>query len=73
MQKPEDYDERRKWQDEFRARGNVPPCGRNACTNLVFKPYLNKGTPLIYCEDCAALINHYRPADPLCYPEPLNG
>ena len=67
-QKPEDYHERRKWQDAARARGEIPECGRFACTKKADPPFLNKHMPLIYCADCAALINHY---SDLCYPEPL--
>lgn len=67
MRKPEDYDDRRRWQDEFRARGEAVPCGRNACENMVATPYVNTHTPLLYCADCAALINFYNPG--LCTPE----
>lgn len=65
--KPADYRARRRWQDEARARGEVPECGREVCTNRVEPAFLNKHTPLLYCEDCAALINHHNPG--FCYPE----
>lgn len=62
------YWDRRKWQDRARARGEVPECGRASCTRPADPPYLNRGSPLIYCSWCAAEINRFTPG--LCYPEP---
>lgn len=59
--KPADYHDRRRWQDEARARGEAPECGRQVCTNSADPAWTNKGTPLLYCRQCAALINRYNP------------
>lgn len=59
--KPADYHARRQWQDEARARGEVPECGREACHNPASPAWVNKGTPLLYCSTCARLINGYNP------------
>ena len=68
MKKPLDYHDRRRWQDEARAAGRVPECGREACTSTVGpQPWVNAGTPLLYCPACARRINEYNPG--LCAPE----
>jgi hypothetical protein len=69
--KPDDYHDRRKWQDEARARGEKPECGRGACTNKADPAWSNRGTPLLYCESCANLINRFPAHDglPLCFLE----
>ena len=65
--KPRDYDERRRWQDEARARGEVPECGREACHSPAVPAWVNAHTPLLYCRMCARLINAYNPG--FCTPE----
>lgn len=65
--KPRDYHERRKWQDEARARGEVPECGREACHNPASPAWVNRHTPLLYCANCAAAINAFNPI--MCTPE----
>lgn len=55
------YAARREWQDRARARGEVPECGRGACTRPASPAYVNKGTPLLYCAVCAAGINRFNP------------
>ncbi len=58
--KPRDYHERRRWQDDARARGEVPECAA----------WVNSGTPLLYCGGCARLINRYNALGTvLCSPE----
>ena len=43
--KPRDYRARREWQIAARARGEVPECGREACTNPVGRrPFVGSGT-----------------------------
>lgn len=59
--KPRDYHARRRWQDEARARGEIPECGREACETPADPAYVNKHTPLLYCWRCAATINRYNP------------
>ncbi len=65
---PADYHARRRWQDEQRAAGQPPDCGREACCNKAAPAYVNAGTPLLYCLECAVMINLYNPG--LCSPEP---
>ena len=65
--KPHSYDDRRRWQDAARARGEIPECGREVCTNPADPAYVNSGTSLLYCRTCATLINRYNPG--LCKPE----
>lgn len=65
--KPPDYQARRTWQNEARARGDVPECGREACHEPADPAWLNHHTPLLYCARCAALINKHNPG--FCYPE----
>lgn len=65
--KPINYHDRRRWQDDARARGEVPECGREACHEPADPAWVNKGTPLLYCACCARLINRYNPG--LCSPE----
>ena len=57
--KPATYAERRKWQDAQRAAGHDPECGREACVNPAAPAWVNAGTPLLYCRQCARLINTY--------------
>jgi hypothetical protein len=57
--KPADYHDRRRWQDEARARGDVPECGRGACTSKAEPAWVNSGTPLLYCGGCARSINGF--------------
>lgn len=59
--KPLDYHARRAWQDEARARGEVPECGREVCKSPADPAWVNAHTPLLYCRRCAALINAYNP------------
>lgn len=63
MSKPLDYHARRQWQDEARARGEIPECGREACHNLAEPAWVGSGTgvDLLYCAECARLINRYTP------------
>lgn len=64
------YPARRKWQDEARARGEIAECGREACHRPADPAWLNHYTPLIYCADCADLINTNNLAGMvLCCPE----
>jgi hypothetical protein len=65
--KPQDYHARRRWQDAARASGEDPECGRGACRNKAEPAWVNAGTPLLYCEVCAGLINGFNPG--LCSPE----
>ncbi len=51
--KPDDYRERRAWQDAARARGELPECGRGVCREKADPAWVNKGTPLLYCGACA--------------------
>ena len=71
--KPRDYHDRRRWQDEARARGEVPECGREVCHAKADPAWVNSGTPLLYCPTCAALINRYTARDgfrdSICTPE----
>lgn len=69
--KPKDYRDRRQWQDAARARGEIPECGREACSNLVDPAWVNMGSPLLYCESCGRTINEYNPG--LCRPEVVVG
>ena len=68
MAKPKTYHERRQWQNAQRAEGLVPECGREACENKAAPAFINKGTPLLDCADCASLINRFTPG--ACSPEP---
>lgn len=70
-EKPRDYHERRRWQDAARARGELPECGRAACTAKADPAWVNSGTPLLYCSRCAHLINSFCPRNEpvLCTPE----
>lgn len=65
--KPKGYLDRRAWQDAARARGEIPECGREACKTPADPAWVNSGTPLLYCEGCAKLINGFNPG--LCTPE----
>jgi hypothetical protein len=65
--KPCDYHARRQWQNAQRAAGLVPECGREVCRCRCEPAYVNSGTPLLYCPDCAQAINRYNPR--LCTPE----
>ena len=65
--KPINYHDRRRWQDDARARGEVPECGREACHEPADPAWANKGTPLLYCICCARPINRHNPG--LCSPE----
>lgn len=65
--KPLDYRARRQWQDDARARGEIPECGREACPNLAEPAWTNMATPLLYCQECAMAINGHNPG--LCTPE----
>ena len=59
--KPHDYRARRQWQNTQRAAGLDPECGREVCRSLAKPAYVNKGTPLLYCKRCAAMINQFNP------------
>lgn len=61
MNKPRAYVDRRRWQDEQRAAGLNPTCGREICQNIAAPAWVNGSTPLLYCGECAALINRYTP------------
>ena len=67
--KPHDYRARRQWQDAARARGEIPECGREACTRPASPAWVGSGTgtELIYCEACATEINKWNPGT--CRPE----
>lgn len=68
--KPRDYDDRRRWQDAQRAAGLDAECGREVCRTRIpdGKAWVNRFTPLLYCQRCAALINNgCNPG--LCRPE----
>lgn len=65
--KPKSYTERRHWQNAQRAQGLDPECGREVCQRKAAPAFVNKGTPLLYCEACAVLINKHNPG--LCAPE----
>lgn len=67
--KPRGYPDRRAWQDAARDRGEIPECGRAACTTPADPAWVNAGSPLLYCRECAALINSFTPG--LCAPEVL--
>lgn len=67
--KPTDYPTRRTWQNEARARGEIPECGREACNRPADPAWVGSGTgvELLYCAGCARLINSYTPGT--CRPE----
>ena len=65
--KPLRYCDRRKWQDEQRAQGKAPECGRMDCKAPASPAWVNLHTPLLYCSRCAKLINRYNPG--ICSPE----
>jgi len=71
--KPRDYAARRQWQLDARARGEVPECGREACTSSVGRrPFVGSGTgvELEYCPPCARMINEANGCD-VCTPKEL--
>lgn len=61
IRKPLDYHNRWAWQGAARARGEIPMCGREVCSNLAHPAYVNQHTPLLYCAVCADLINEFNP------------
>ena len=67
--KPADYRARRTWQNEARARGEIPECGREACHRPADPAWVGSGTgvELLYCAGCAAEINWWNPG--VCRPE----
>lgn len=69
--KPQNYADRRRWQDAQRAVGLPPECGREACTALADPAYVNQNTPLLYCADCAEQINRHNQGS--CRQEGSNG
>lgn len=67
--KPPNYRARRTWQNEVRARGEIPECGREACHEPADPAWVGSGTgvELLYCAGCAREINRYTPGT--CRPE----